>query len=537
MENNKVAIGYIRVSTEEQAKDGYSLQNQELVINKKCDYEGWEVKEIFHDKGISGASMDKRDGIKELLEYVKSNKVDYLVVFKVSRLSRKISDVVAIADYLEKAGVKLIAIEDNIDTSTPMGRYFLVFGAIFAEMERENIITQVKGGMQQKAREGEWNGGKPPIGYDLVEKRLKINGAEAEIVKTVYNEYLKGKGYKAIAHSLNEKGFKTKLGRPFNGNGIKDILSNPTFCGLVRWGYRKDWGKLHEGSKRKRQYNESPIISEGVHEAIIERELFDKVQDMIANNPRHHMKQFNGNHLLSGLLRCPDCGYGMSMQIVKNNNKVYEYYTCNQYQIYKKGCKANSIKKHDIEDEFLTIFEAAVNEPSSLKVMLETLNNSGHRIKEIEGSVKRKETELIKLKSKESKLTDELLEGNDNYKSTIRRKIEENSNEIVMLEDDIIKMKASIYKSNSAKLNINEIGELLKKIGKVIRLLDKPAQQSLIRKLVTSIKLENKRIVEIHFSFEEGLKVDNGVGSDESPSKGESFRVQSDTVNHIINSV
>lgn len=533
MEKKKVAVGYIRVSTEEQAKDGYSLQNQELVINKRCDYEGWELKEIFHDKGISGASMDKREGIKELLEYVKSNKVDYLVMFKVSRLSRKISDVVAIADYLEKAGVKLIAIEDNIDTSTPIGKYFLVFGAVVAEMERENIITQVKGGMQQKAREGEWNGGKPPIGYDLIEKRLKINGAEAEIVKTVYNEYLKGNGYKAIALTLNEKGLKTKLGKPFNGIGIKEILRNPTYCGLVRWGYREDWGKLHEGNKRKRQYSESPVISEGIHEAIIDRELFDKVQEMISNNPRHHMKQFNGNHLLSGLLRCPDCGYGMSMQIVKTRGKVYEYYTCNQYQTYKR-CKSNSIRKYDIEEEFLTIFEAAINESEIFKIMLGTLNNKGQQTKEIELNVKRIENELRKLKSKESKLTDELLEGNINYKATIRRKIQEVSDNIVVLENDILKMQTSMKKSNASKINTNEMSEFFKKVGKVIPLLNKPAQQSLIRKLITSIKVEKKRIKEIHFSFQDGLKVDYSGDSKESPTNNNSFRVQSDTVNRII---
>ncbi len=104
-------------------------------------------------------------------------------------LSRKIADVVAIADHLEKVGVKLIAIEDKIDTSTPMGKYFLVLGAIFAEMERENIITQVKGGMEQKAKLSEWNGGKPLLGYDLDNKKLKVNEEEAKIVKTIFTEY------------------------------------------------------------------------------------------------------------------------------------------------------------------------------------------------------------------------------------------------------------------------------------------------------------------------------------------------------------
>jgi len=533
MEKKKVAVGYIRVSTEEQAKDGYSLDNQGSVINKKCAYEGWEVKHIFHDKGISGASMDKRGGIKDLLKYIKSNKVDYLVVYKVSRLSRKIADVVAIADHLEKVGVKLIAIEDNIDTSTPMGKYFLVLGAIFAEMERENIITQVKGGMEQKAKLGEWNGGKPPLGYDLDNKKLKVNEEEAKIVKTIFTEYLKGNGYKAIASCLNEKGFKTKLDKLFSGNGVKEILKNPIYCGRVRWGYREDWGKLHEGNKRKRQYNDTPIISEGIHEAIIEKEIFDKVQSILKSNPRFHMKQFNGNHLLSGLIRCPDCGYGMSMQNVKSKGKVYEYYTCNQYQAYK-SCKPNSIKKSDIEEEFLTIFEAVINEPSTLTTILESLNNTGQQGKQIGLDIKRKEDEIKKLRSKESKLMDELLEGNDNYKATIRGKIQEISDDIVVLENDIKKLQTIIKKNAESKLDINEIRSLLQKAGKVIPLLDKPSQQALIRKLITSIKVKDKHIVEVHFSFQKGLKVDYTKELTEVPTDNQSFRVRSDTENRII---
>ena len=277
----------------------------------------------------------------------------------------------------------------------------------------------------------------------------------------------------------------------------------------------------------------SPIISQGIHEAIIEKEIFDKVQEMIADNPRHHLKQFNGNHLLSGLLRCPDCGYGMSMQIVKTRGKVYEYYTCNQYQTYKR-CKSNSIKKYDIEEEFLTIFESAINKPEILKTMLGTLNNKGQQTKETELNVKRKENELRILKSKESKLTDELIEGNDNYKATIRRKIQEVSDEIVVLENDILKMQTSLLKSNASKININEISEFFNKVGKIIPVLNKPAQQSLIRKVITSIKVEKKRIIEIHFSFHEGLKVDYSGDSEESPTNKNSFRVQSDTVNRII---
>lgn len=344
---------------------------------------------------------------------------------------------------------------------------------------------------------------------------------------------MKGNGYKTIALNLNEKGFKTKLGKPFNGNGVKEILKNPTYCGYIRWGYRENWGKLHEGNKRKREYSESPIMSRGIHEAIITKETFDKVQEMIDNNTRHHMKQFNGNHLLSGLLRCPDCGYGMSIQIVKSKGKIYEYYTCNQYQTYKR-CKANSIRKNAIEKEFLKIFEQAINKPEVLKSMLDGMNNISQQNKEIERTIKRKENALRNLEDKENKLLDELIEGNDNYKSIIRRKIQEVSDEREFLENDIIKLKASLKQINSSKLNTDEILQLLKNAGKLIPLLDKPAQQSLVRTLTSSINLENKRIKEVHFNFREGEKVVSEGDSSESPSDNQCFRVQNDTVHRTM---
>lgn len=328
MQKRKTAVGYIRVSTDEQVRDGYSLDNQEAVIRKKCNNEEWELLDIFHDKGISGALLEQRTGLNALLRFIKNAKVDYLIVFKLSRLSRRVEDISSLSKFLNDNDCYLISIEDGIDTSTPMGKYFMYFAGVFAEMERDNIIIQVKGGMSQKAREGEWNGGKPPLGYDLIDKKLVINDEQAEIVKLIFSEYLKGNGYKTIAAILNKRDFKTGTGSTFSGNSVKDILKNPTYAGKIRWGHRTDWGKRHEDNKRKRKYNEEPIISDGKHEAIIDPETFNRVQELIEGNPRRNMKRFNGNHLLSGLLRCPDCDYGMSIQPVRKKGKTYEYYTC-----------------------------------------------------------------------------------------------------------------------------------------------------------------------------------------------------------------
>ncbi|ERN51618.1 recombinase family protein [Alkalihalophilus marmarensis] len=529
------AVGYIRVSTEEQATDGYSLENQKSVIHTRCKNEGWNLNRTFQDRGKSGSTIEKREGLKELLNYVREYNIDYVLVYKLSRLSRKISDVASIAEHFENLGVKFISIEDKIDTSSVTGKYFLMMAAIFAEMERDNIILQVKGGMEQKARQGEWNGGSPPLGYDLVDKKLLVNRKEAEIIVYIFNEYLKGKGYKAISKELNDKGWKTKKGKNFNGVGIKEILRNPTYRGQIRWAYRKEWNKLDSEYKRKRKYNEELILSKGIHKAIINKAVFEEVQQRIENNPRHTMKRFDGKHLLSGLLRCPDCGYGMSIQIVKRKDKVYEYYSCNQYQTYKR-CKANSIAKNKVEEEFLAIFQQAIAKPEIIETMLKSVSKLNNQSTEIEKNLERKKRELKTLKSKESKLFDELLEGNDNYKNTVRIRIQEVTDKIASIELEIKAAMISLERSKDSNFDSNEIMLLFSKVGKVIRLLDKPKQQSLVRKLVTQVKVEGKSIKEVQFSFQKGLDVDNKGDSEESPSANLSFRVQEGMVNLIINS-
>lgn len=210
----------------------------------------------------------------------------------------------------------------------------------------------------------------------------------------------------------------------FSGVSIKDILRNPTYIGKIRWGHRKDWGILHEDNKRKRKYDDNPIISNGIHEAIIDEVTFNKVQEHITNNSRHHLKRFNGNHLLSGLLRCPVCDYGMSYQPVSAKGKTYGYYICNQYMNHKR-CKPNGIRKDKIEEEFLTIFERIVNEPEFRTMMRSSLNNSDEHVKELENGIKRKENDINRLRVQQEKFILELTEGDDSYKAVFRKKYKE----------------------------------------------------------------------------------------------------------------
>ncbi|MCC0563799.1 recombinase family protein [Brevibacillus borstelensis] len=514
MNKRKTAVGYIRVSTGVQAREGFSLDNQVVEIKNKCKKEEWELLRIFDDKGISGALLNERPGLIEMMKFIKENNVDYLVIYKFSRLSRNIENLFLITKQLEDTSTHLVSTSDNINTEGPMGKAFMILTGLFAEMERDNIIEQVKGGMSQKAKEGEWNGGTAPLGYDLVEKKLIINEEEARTVKFIYTEYLKGNGYKTIAAKLNDNGVKTKTGGTFSGNSVKDILRNPTYCGKIRWGYRKDWGKRYSDGRRKRVYNEDLIIVEGKHDPIIDEETFNQVQEIIENNPRHHMKRFNGNHLLSGLLRCPDCGSGMSIQPVKKGKTIYEYYTCNQYMNHKT-CKPNTINKAKIEPEFLDILEKKVNEPDFRKSMLESLNSSDKQVKELEKIIRIKEKEISESEGKIDKLIDELLnESAERVKATLRKKMEELSQKIEELQTDIGKKRESIKNLESQNLNHDEIVEVFQYVGKVIKSIeDKEKQQSLVRKLVAEIKVEDKHIKEVHFRFSKKFRIGGGAGN------------------------
>lgn len=528
------AVGYIRVSTQMQVDEGYSLENQSVVIKKECAHKGWELTEIFSDEGISGATVKDRKGIQNLMQYVKENDIQFVLVFKISRLSRSIVEALNIVEFLQSNNCNLIAIADNVDTSSPLGKYFLAMGAIFAEMERENIKKQVRAGMEQKARNGGWSAGKPPLGYDLIDKKLVINEDESEIVQTIYREYLGGKGYKAIAEGLNSEEKQTKLKKPFNGNGIKFILQNPMYYGLIRWG-------LSKNSKVSSEVKEDPVIVENDKLAIISKEIYNQVQEKIKTNPRSHVKRFNGNHLLSGLLRCPHCGeYGMSIQISKDkkSNKVYEYYICNQYQTYKT-CVANGLKKDKIEEEFLSLFEEKVSNSKKISEMLNGLNNLDNQLVDLEKLIRHKQVNINKINKEIDNLINVLTEDNTpkNVVDRIKENIDVKSKEVENEKLLILEAERKKFTLSKSEFNVEEIKQVLNNIGKIIKHIDKEKQQALIRKVVDKITVKDGRIERIYFKFEQGITIEGeGEGdSDESPLKENNFRIERDTVNRIIN--
>jgi len=214
MNKIKVAI-YARVSTAEQAEEGYSIDAQIELIKNRCTVEGKTVVAVYADRGISGKSMTKRYELQKMLQDSKYNLFDEVIVWKTNRLARNMLDLLQIVKILEENRVTFKSMTEPYDTSTPAGKLTMGMLGSIAEFERTTILENLKMGMEARAKKGYKNGGKL-LGYRSVgtgkDSKLEIVWEEAEIVRKIFNLYVDGKGYKAIANQLNKQGYKTVKG-------------------------------------------------------------------------------------------------------------------------------------------------------------------------------------------------------------------------------------------------------------------------------------------------------------------------------------
>ncbi|WP_312522464.1 recombinase family protein [Anaerospora sp.] len=376
----KVAI-YVRVSTEEQAEHGYSIDAQ---LNTLRDYCRLYNKEVFHeyvDRGISGKEMTRREQLQRLLKDAEQGLFQEVIVWKFNRMSRKNKDLLEIVDWLEKHNVHFRSFSENFDTSTPMGRFALQMMGAVGELERNTIVENVKLGMKQRAREGFFNGGSC-LGYESVKptetdrNTLRIVPAEAPTVRKIFSLYAAGKGLRSIANQLNREGHRTNKGNTFGSDSIRQIITNPIYIGHIRYNRFEDWSE-----KRRKGKTSEAIIVEGKHEAIIDQGLWDKVQRLFQQKSKVSPRQQQSENLLTGLIRCPECNTPMvasrTVNYLKDGTKVTRrYYSCGQFR--SKGssvCHANSVKAEEAENYVLKRVKRVLNHPQLLADITKAAND------------------------------------------------------------------------------------------------------------------------------------------------------------------
>lgn len=233
----KKAAVYTRVSTNEQANEGYSIEEQERMCKAAIVSKGWEYIGTFTDPGISGRTMN-RPGLQDMIAKIKNKEIDAVVIYKLDRLSRKQRDTMTIIeDVFLKNDIILISLSETLDTSTPWGRAMIGVLSSFNQMESENIQMRTEMGRKAKASQGGYAGGKPPIGYRVENGNLVVVPEEAEIVRLVFQLRKDGGTLMGIAGELNKLGYRTKKGLEFKHSAVQTILNNEeTYRGAYKYG-------------------------------------------------------------------------------------------------------------------------------------------------------------------------------------------------------------------------------------------------------------------------------------------------------------
>ena len=228
------AVIYCRVSTEDQAKDGFSLKAQKERLKSYCIAKEWDLRGEYIDDGYSGRSTN-RPAYRRMMD--ERDKWDIMVVLKMDRVHRNSKNFTIMMEELNEWGKEFTSMQESFDTTTAMGRFVMDIIQRIAQLESEQIGERVYIGMMQKAKEGKGIlGFNIPYGYDIHDSELIINEDEADEVQKMYQKYLTGDSLRKISKDLFERGVLTKKGlRKWEPKTIQRILSNPIYIGIHKW--------------------------------------------------------------------------------------------------------------------------------------------------------------------------------------------------------------------------------------------------------------------------------------------------------------
>ncbi len=228
----RVAL-YARVSTEDQAKEGFSLDAQVKRMEAYCRVRGWDVAGIYRDEGHSGRSADRPEYSRMMAE---SDSWDLLLVLKMDRIHRNSVNFTLMINELRSRGKEFNSMQDKFDTTTAMGRFVMDIMQRIAQLESEQIGERVKIGMNFKAKNGTgYLGSGHPYGYTYEENALVPMESEAEVVRDMFNMRIRGSSVSDIADYLNRSGIPAKKGGKWHPQTVSNILRNPLYAGYIRW--------------------------------------------------------------------------------------------------------------------------------------------------------------------------------------------------------------------------------------------------------------------------------------------------------------
>ena len=465
---------YTRVSTTEQAEEGYSIKEQEARLRSYCSAKGWTIAGIYSDPGFSGSNTD-RPALKDLVEDARDKKIDAVLVYKLDRLSRSQKDTLElIEDVFLKNGVNFISISENFDTSTPFGMAIIGILAVFAQLERQQIKERTGIGQKARAKEGLWKGGRTPPGYDYIpkENRLVVIPFEAEQVREVFRLYNAGTPIRSIEKTFDEKGYAVR-GFPWSQKTIRRALGNPIYLGKI----------LNNG-----------IVYDADHDPIISQEDFDAAAIRLQAGKeiwKNNTRSGKNPALLTGLLFCARCG-------ARYHKKNYPrmdgpFYVCYSrskmaYKMIKDpDCRNKIWPVQDLEDLILSEVKKLAFDPEELKKIKEAAAPEETDLRPV------LKAEIVKLKAQRSRLLD-LYSFDEISLEDLREKTGPINDRISKLEKQIMDLGLPVDAKSAL------FDGLLLSAGEIIDSGDKTRIRALLQALIDKIELDGED-VSIYWKF------------------------------------
>lgn len=504
----RVAI-YARVSTEEQAEHGYSIEAQKEALSQYCKIFGKNIVGEYIDAGISGKEMTKRLELQRLLQDAELGKFDEVLVWKINRMSRNTKDLLEIVDKLKRNNVDFTSLSEKFDTSGAMGRFALQMLAAVGELERNTIVENVKLGLKQRARMGLHSGGRA-LGYKpspitdsskSSKNKLVIVESEAVIVRKIYELFSNGKGFKAIANQLNKDGYKTVHGNYFSLFSIREIIDNPLYKGYVRYGQYENWNE-----KRRKGKNDNPILVKGIHEPIISEELWDKVAKIRNMRRKTTANVYKSDNFLSSIIRCPECNSPMvigrsTKRLANGTTERYRFYCCSMFK--NKGssvCHSNSVNADKAEKyvmmqllKFLGNPELMQKVMDSIKTKSETTYNKNKS--ELDGI----DAKLHEIAQRKSKLMDLYIDGGFD-----KDMLDKRMNELNKTAEQLSTLKESIskdFKHPLDTINSGFIKKVLVNFEDVMESAPKEQKHLLLKLLLDKVTVKNHMVDKIYLKL------------------------------------
>jgi site-specific DNA recombinase len=479
------AFIYCRVSTDEQStEDHYSLANQEQRARAYAKLKGWRIAKVRKDVG-SGKD-DKRLGFQELIADVRTGKVEVVVVYRLDRLSRNVRDIYDFIDLVRDRGVEFVSLTEGFDTTTAMGRAMLGVAAVFAQLAREMIAENVRDGLARRAESGRWNGPKwnPPLGYVYsVEKgELLPDPSTADLIRTIFRWFVDDKlGTMAIARLLNRQGAPKRTGNdtPWHQTSIWKIVTNDIYGGYIQVD-----GQLVRGT----------------HEALISDETYAQSRELIAARRKMAPRTRSSQHLLSGLVRCAQCGRVLVGQIGRYQRQSGQMHTYVAFRhspnehVGSRHCPGVYVNAERLEEAVLgAVRQCARSEMMqmlSLDVVREQLAKGGPPP---EREMERLAAKLAALDERFDKWAERLDAGSideDQFRSRNAVLLAQKTD----LQSKLAELEARLFERDALEVSVEQARQALQDFDGVWDELSHEERREMLRNLIEDLKVSRDEV-------------------------------------------